>query len=304
VSPPIPTPTSRISCQKTFHSHAKAAFFAPFRPARPREAGRPSPLKRRIDANPVYQYRMSFSRTIASNPTDGRFQWIWCVLSAALLSGCATTYDLKVDAIDNPEANHGVSYRIAHQNPEGGETDLRAKEAAEWVKTALSGKGLYEAESMESADMIIELEYGMEEPRTKMSTISTPIYAEVGGGIRYIQVATRDKSGNVTYKPVAVREPTSREYVGEQESVIVQTVYEKYMRISARQNPKDDETDGYGAQVWSVYVTNEDERDDLRKYLPVMASAAIEFIGENSETQQEVRLKDTDDVVTFVKKGL
>ncbi|RKX33788.1 MAG: hypothetical protein DRP71_09275 [Verrucomicrobia bacterium] len=236
--------------------------------------------------------------------TGNHFHRVLGVLSIALLSGCATSYKFKVDAINNPEADHGVSYRIANRNPEGGEADLRSQEAAEWVKTALSGKGLYEAESMEAADMIIELEYGMEEPRTKMSTISTPIYAAVGGGIRYIQVPVKDKNGNVRYSTVAVREPTTRQYVGEKESVIVQTVYEKYMRITARQNPQDDETDAAGAQVWSVYVTNEDEKDDLRQYLPVMASAAIDFIGENSETQQDVKLKDTDEVVTFVKKGL
>jgi hypothetical protein len=236
--------------------------------------------------------------------TGDHFHRVLGILSIALLSGCATAYKFKVDAINNPEADHGVSYRIANMDPEGGETDLRAQEAEEWVKTALSGKGLYEAESMETADMIIELDYGMEEPRTRMSTISTPVFAEVGGGVRYIQVPVTGTDGKVRYTTVAVREPSSRQYVGEQESVIVETVYEKYMRITARQNPKDDESDAGGAQVWSVYVTNEDERDDLRKYLPVMASAAIDFIGENSETQQDVKLKDTDEVVTFVKKGL
>ena len=234
----------------------------------------------------------------------GNFHRVLGVVSIVLLSGCATTYKFKVDAISNPEADTGVSYMIANRNIEGTEEDLRTQEAADWVKTALSGKGLYEADSMDSADMIIELEYGMEEPRTKISTISTPIFAEVGGGIRYVQVPVTDKNGNVRYTTIAVREPTTREYVGDRESVVVQTVYEKYMRITARQNAKEDETDAEGTQVWSVYITNEDERDDLRQYLPVMASAAIDFIGENSETQQEVKLKDTDEVVTFVKKGL
>jgi len=222
----------------------------------------------------------------------------------ALLSGCTTTYNFKVDAISNPEVQPGLSYKIANVNSAGEPSDLRSQEAGNWVKTALSGKGLYEAETLEDADMIVELEYGMEEPRTKMTTISTPIYAEIGGGVRYIQVPVTDKEGNVSYKTVAVREPTRSEYVGERESVIVQTIYEKYMRISARENKLEEESDTRGAQIWSVYVTNEDEQDDLRQYLPIMASAAIDFIGENSETEQEVKLKDTDDVVTFVKKGL
>ena len=239
-----------------------------------------------------------------SQLTGNHFHRVLGILSIALLSGCATSYKFKVDAINNPDADQGVSYRIANMDPEGSRSDLRTQEAEEWVKTALSGKGLYEAESMEAADMIIELEYGMEEPRTKMSTVSTPIYAEVPGSVQYVRVPVTGKDGKVSYRTVAVRGPSTQKYLGEQESVVVQTVYEKYMRITARQNPKDDESDAAGAQVWSVYVTNEDERDDLRKYLPVMASAAIDFIGENSETQQDVKLKDTDEVVTFVKKGL
>lgn len=222
----------------------------------------------------------------------------------ALLSGCATTYKFKVDAISNPSATTGHSYRVVNMNPEGGEDDLRSQEAAEWVKTALSGKGLYEANSVDDADMIVELEYGMEEPRTKVSTISTPVYAEVPGSVRYVQVPVKNKDGTISMATVAVREPSSREYIGERESVIVQTIYEKYMRITARENNPEEETDARGEQIWSVYVTNEDERDDLRQYLPVMASAAIDFIGENSETQQEVKLKDSDEVVTFVKQGL
>lgn len=144
------------------------------------------------------------------------------------LSGCATTYNFKVDAIANPDVKPGTSYKIANVNSGGEPNDLRTQEAGGWVKTALSGKGLYEAPTMEDADLIIELEYGIEEPKTKMKTISTPIYAQVGGGVRYIQVPVVDKNGKVTLTTVAVREPSRQEYVGERESVIVQTVYEKY----------------------------------------------------------------------------
>ena len=221
-----------------------------------------------------------------------------------LFSGCATTYNFKVDAISNPSAEPGVSYKVINRNADGGKSDLRSQEAAEYVKTALSGKGLYEADSADEADMIVEFEYGMEEPRTKVSKISTPVYIDVPGAVRYVQTPVKDKDGNVKMVTVAVPEPSTRQYAGQQESVIVQTIYEKYMRITARENDPEQDGDNQGEQMWSVYVTNEDERDDLRQYLPVMVSAAVDFIGENSETQQTVKLKDTDEVVTFVKKGL
>ena len=52
------------------------------------------------------------------------------------------------------------------------------------------------------------------------------------------------------------------------------------------------------------YVKNKDQSDDLRKYLPLMAAAAIEYLGENTDSQQEIKVKEGDESVSFVKAGL
>src|SRR5512140_2090871 len=106
--------------------------------------------------------------------------------SAVLLAGCGSpSYEVKVDALTRPVTANAQSYRLKSKNPALGDESLRYKEAAEYVRTALSGKGLYEAPNEEAADMIVELDYGMEAPRTKIEQVSVPVYAQVGGGVRY-----------------------------------------------------------------------------------------------------------------------
>ena len=224
------------------------------------------------------------------------------------LAGCATTYEMKVDAISKSDAqsartNELVSYRIKNKNPNVDQDSLRYKEAAEYVKTALSGKGMYEAPSVEAADVIVELDYGVEKPRVKMEQSSVPIYAQVGGGVRYDQVPVTNSRGNTSYRTVAVYEPPRTELVGYQDVLTPVTVYEKYLRMSARENKEMSEGKA-PAEVWSVNVSTEDESKDIRKYLPILASASADYIGRDSTNQKTIKLREKDEIVGFIKKGM
>src|SRR5438876_51253 len=83
-------------------------------------------------------------------------------------SATSPTYKVKVDAISKPVPTGTQSYALKSKDPRLGEENLRYHEAADFIRTALSGKGLYEAPSEERADMIVELEYGMDAPRSKV----------------------------------------------------------------------------------------------------------------------------------------
>jgi len=202
-------------------------------------------------------------------------------VAALLTGGCASTYTFKVDAINNPEVEGLYSYKIVSTNPEASEEDLEFKEAAEYIKTTLSAKGMYEAPDVEHADMIIDLSYGVGEPQVEFKTYYQPVN---GGWIH------RGKRYRV-------------ELVGMEERVVPITVYEKHIRLTSLDNTQSDESEG-PVQAWSIYVKNKDQSDDLRKYLPLMAAAAIKYVGENTETQQEIKVRENDDEVSFVKAGL
>jgi hypothetical protein len=57
--------------------------------------------------------------------------------------------------------------------------------------------------------------------------------------------------------------------------------------------------------VWGVQVTSEDESRDLRKYLPVLIAASIEYIGKDSNGEiKTIKVNEKDPAIAFVKKGL
>jgi len=224
---------------------------------------------------------------------------------AVVAAGCATSnsYNVKVDAITKPAATSVQSFQIKSKNPALGDESLRYREAVGFVKTALSGKGLYEAPSSDKADMIVELEYGMETPRTKTERVSVPVYAQVGGGVRYDSVPVTDSRGNTSYRTVAVHQPPRSELVGYDEVPRQVTVYEKFLRITARENKVSNEGRP-PSELWSVYVSAEDESKDLRKYLPIMTSATLEYIGKDSTNQKVIKIREDGSAVEFIKKGM
>jgi hypothetical protein len=234
------------------------------------------------------------------------------VLAWALLgTGCATTtYQVKVDAISKSPAAGSTaggselqSFKIKSKNPALGDENLRYKEAADFVKTALSSKGLYEAPTQDRADMIVELEYGMDAPRTKVETVSVPVYAQAGGGVRYEQVPVTDAKGNTSFRTVAVYQPPRSELVGFDDVPRQVTIYEKYLHLTARENKPASEGRP-PSEVWSINVSAEDESKDLRKYLPILASATADYIGKDSMNQRTVKIKDPSQLTDFIRKGM
>lgn len=223
---------------------------------------------------------------------------------ALLAAGCgSSTYKVKVDSISQPAAMEAQSYRLKSKDPRLGEESLRYREAAEYVRTALSGKGLYEAPDEEQADMIVELEYGLEVPHSQVKSVSVPVYAQVGGSVRYETVPVTDAQGVTTTRTVAVYEKPRSELVNYDQIMLPVEIYEKFLRLTARENKPAVEGQP-PAELWSVEVSAQDDSKDLRKYLPVLASASIDYIGKDAPTGETVKVKEDSAGVEFVKRGM
>ena len=233
---------------------------------------------------------------------------LWLAFSV-LLGGCTTTtYIVQVDAIAQSAepvvTAPAQSYQIRTTNPKMDEGSLRYKEVAGYVKTALSGKGMYEAPRADKADVVIDIDYGMDSPRIKFDTQSMPVYAQTGGGVRYEQVPIIGRNGQVVgFRTIAISEPIRTELLTFEEVVRPVIVYEKFLKISARSN-KEAVEGRAPPEVWSVNVSAEDESKELRKYLPILASATADYIGTNTKQERPIKLKDSDEVVGFIKKGM
>ncbi|HWA24919.1 MAG TPA: hypothetical protein VG734_04520 [Lacunisphaera sp.] len=232
--------------------------------------------------------------------------------AAGLVAGCSTsTYTVQVDAISQPVAQTGgaqpQSYYITSKNPRLDETSLRYKEVSDYVKTALSGKGMYEAPRPENADVVIDIDYGMDAPRVKFETISSPIIMSTGSRYetRLEQRTIRKPDGTieVIWVEAQVLVPGKEEFLGMREEVTPIVVYEKFLKVSARENKEGVEGKA-PAEVWSVNVSAEDRSQELRKYIPILASATADYIGTNTKESKPVRIDEKDDVVKFIKKGM
>jgi hypothetical protein len=232
------------------------------------------------------------------------------------LTGCSSnTYTVQVDAISQPAPTGTTvqatpppqSYYIRSKNPRLDETTLRYKEVSDYVKTALSGKGMYEAPKPEAADVVIDIDYGMDAPRVKFETVSSPIIINTGSRTETRQeqrlIRRPDGSLETITVEVQVMVPGTTEFIGMREEVTPLVVYEKYLKVSAREN-KEGAEGRAPAEVWSVNVSAEDKSQELRKYIPILASATADYIGTNTKESKAVKIDEKDDVVKFIKKGM
>jgi hypothetical protein len=129
------------------------------------------------------------------------------------------------------------------------------------------------------------------------------VYAQVGGGVRYESVPVTDSRGNTSYRTVAVYDPPRSELIGYDDMPRQVTIYEKYLKVTARENKPASEGRP-PAELWSVSATTEDESKDLRKYLPIMASATADYIGSDTSNQKNVKVRADGPGVDFIRKGM
>ncbi len=186
------------------------------------------------------------------------------------LAGCSTTYTAKVDALIGEEpAESYQSFRIVTANPEVDEDSPQYQAVSKYIKTALSGKGMYEAPEGDSADLIIEVSYGIGEP----------------------EIDWEEEVVSVGYGPMGVMT-----------QIVPVTKYRKHLKISARDNWEDTSLEN-SEEVWCIIVTLSDESEDLETYLPVLVAAGQDLIGMDTQGQMEVKVKSKSDEVDFIRGG-
>jgi hypothetical protein len=216
------------------------------------------------------------------------------------------TYSIKVDAVQNPEAQGLESYTIKSSNAQVPEHDIWFKETEEYVKRALDGNGLYEAPDPESADMIVDIAWGVSEPLIEFEVIEEPVTVMDSGQsttpypIEDMVAHPHEVGGQSYPTEMHVYSPPEQEIVRYKKHVRPVTRYEKYLRITARVNDPERKK-GRAVQAWSIYVTSKDESDDVRKYLPVLTAASVRYVGKSTEKQEEIQVKGKDEVVAFIK---
>jgi hypothetical protein len=225
------------------------------------------------------------------------------LLAALSWAGCASTYTVKVDAMRSvaPAGKKFSSYQIKPASAALDAQSLRFREAAQQVKTALSASGLFEAPAPATADMIVEVDYGLEPPRVKLEEVDVQTIDGVAEVASATPAAARNSDGS--YRADMPDGRTACDG-GETETELRPVVVcEKYISVTGRENGA--VADGRPAsELWRVHVSIEDESRDLRDYLPVLLSVAMDQIGQDTGGGQTVTLSEQDEAVRFIRRGM
>lgn len=181
------------------------------------------------------------------------------LLPVLLLGGCSVVHDVTIDAISDRSRPLGASYLLEVIDPSGGvEVETQAL-AVRTIRDALAARGLYEAPPGVRPDMVVEARY------------------ERGHG--HIKIVT-DRNTDILLGPGITPPPNSRAVV----------VFDKTLELTARA-PVAPGSNKAGEELWSVKTKIVDTKQDLASYLPALASAAIDYIGENPGRELSVPLE-------------
>ncbi len=213
----------------------------------------------------------------------------------ALLSGCAQTYRFKVDALAAPSAGERTAFAI--ETPEGAGSQLRYLEAARYVERALVARGWQLQEDAAAADIIVSLRANLSEPLNETQRRSEPVYYETWGRSRYIRTPVFNENGKlIRYVGSYVWIPPRTYFAGYQDYSYNTIVYEKELELIAR--------DREGEEVWTVAVATIDDSADLRSYIPLLAAAALPYLGETTDGAVMVKVREDDEKVKFLRGQL
>ncbi len=219
------------------------------------------------------------------------------------LSGCSSqVYNVKVDAIQNPEIATGYSYRIVTTPSVGSEPEARRMEAEVLVKTALAGRGMYEAPDPSQAEVEVIVDFGVSPQRLKVINYD-PGFEPTVARAPLALFPVRRPDGSVGYVAVGADQ---LDVDGTLQGVrVLRGVYvcEKFLTISARETPAVVHGARKPAEAWQVQASVEDASDSLDGYLPVLAGAAADYLGTNTGSSQRLRVREDAEIVAFVKSG-
>jgi hypothetical protein len=181
-------------------------------------------------------------------------------LAALLVTGCRSTFEVKIDAISDPSKEMGTAYRLEVNEPTGGLDKEVIEQAADGVRRALASRGMYEAPAGARPDIVIFMEAGVGPGQMKI------VYQNSGDPL----------------------------FGAQRQSPKPMLVHEKYIKLSAREpmpvdvapaaGGKDRRTRQakQGAEVWNVQVGIEDPKKELGPYIAVLTTASVDYIGTNS----------------------
>lgn len=211
-------------------------------------------------------------------------------MAAVLIgAGCASTYEVSVKATSRiAGVSPGGTSFVIHDPNRAALGELRTAEIGNALRTALSAHGLHEAADSKTADLVVEITYGIDPAKVSRVEHQEFVFGR--------PVMPGDRLGPPP-------EGVARELMGYSQTVSTEFTREKHVSICAR-GVRGSAEEQLGEDFWRVHVVIANDSDDLRGHLPVLISAAMDYIGRTTDGEVTMAMRSDDDAIQFVQRGL
>jgi hypothetical protein len=216
--------------------------------------------------------------------------------------GCAYVDKIKVGAGMRPkDAAQRTAYSIRELPTPASPLPIDAVAGNKHVRTALSAKGMDETSAPDKVVVEVADAYKLRETRL-IWTFSKPVYGSIPGDSYTETELGLDANGNMTSRIVTRKFPDIPFIDPTRERQVTQVIYEKSLHIVAVE--KKSTTPGVPLRVWDISISYEDRDPKMDKAMPLLAAAGCARIGTKTDGPITVRLRDKDEVVAFINRGL
>ena len=245
-------------------------------------------------------------------PSSHRISWpgrAGCVrpllaFGASLLAGACQNVGSGAEEVAAVQVPPTIPYHLEVAAPAQSPEAAQQREILDAVRTALAATGMYEAPRGAPGDLTLSLEYRVGPAHDGPVSETEPIY-EITPGKIVDQLVTVGigGNGNSVSEFRKVKEPDIVIYQGEQPVTRIRTVYEKSLRLSARENraaPR-----GLPAhEIWGLELIAEGPSRDFKKILPILAGPGRHFLGDEADGTTVLRINEDKGTIDSVERSL
>lgn len=213
-------------------------------------------------------------------------------LLTLLITGCATQYAVRVDALSDMRGGQAASYELTNENPGEEDTDLFFREISRHLHPVLREAGFDRAGEGREPAQLIGVKAYLSEPMVETRSQSEPIYTHTPGYNHVVRIPIVNEEGKViSYSYRSYWRPSRTQFAGYVDRDRQYTVYDKVLELSARERTPGGEA---GEEVWTVRVALRSQSTDYRAALPYMLVAARPYLGKRTEGEEIILLKEDD----------
>lgn len=219
----------------------------------------------------------------------------------SLLQACVVgpQYNVHVDSISSPAAALKTKYFLLPGLKGVDASDLQYREYSVYVERALALRGFTKASTIQEANVVILLGYGIGDPETREYTYSLPTYGQTGIASANTYGTINSYGNTATYSGTTTYTPTygitgSTTYTG------TSTTFYRFMWLDALDLDEFRKSEKQ-VPLWKTTVSSTGYSGDLRLVFPILVAASKPHIGSNTGQKMLIILHGGDKRVDEIK---